>query len=238
MKLPSKNFYTLFAESYTNYSLNKKRYIDAVNDFIKKESLSVKSMIDVGSGDGKRGRRIADIFDLTRFTAVDNSDGMIGELSKIEGAEVIYADISDVDLKVGKKHDLVLFLWNVLGHIQVCNQKTALMNLANIVEPNGIIFFDVNNRYNIKHYGLKSVIRNVAKDIFKRDKTNGDFPLFLKTEKGEIETVVHIFNPFEIRKLIKSAGLDILKMVAVDYSDGKISRNIFGGQLVFKLKKR
>lgn len=238
MKLPSKNFYTLFAESYKNYSLNRKPYIDAVNDFIRKESLSVKSMIDVGSGDGKRGRLIADIFGLARFTAVDNSDGMISELSKIEGAEVIYADISDVNFKVGKKHDLVLFLWNVLGHVSADRQKVALINLANIVEPNGVIFLDVNNRYHIKHYGLKSVVRNVAKDIFKRNKTNGDFPLLLKTEKGEIETVVHIFNPFEIRKLIKSAGLDIVKMVAVDYLNGKISRNIFGGQLVYKLKKK
>jgi SAM-dependent methyltransferase len=195
-------------------------------------------MIDVGSGDGKRGRLISDIFGLTRFTAVDNSDGMIEELRKIEEAEVIYADISDESFRINRKHDLVLFLWNVLGHVPTDKQKIALTNLANIVEANGVIFLDVNNRYNIKHYGFRSVIKNAFKDIIKRDKANGDFPLFLKTDKGEIETVVHIFNPLEIKKLIKSAGLEIQKMVVVDYSNGKIGRNIFSGQLVFKLKKK
>jgi len=58
------------------------------------------------------------------------------------------------------------------------------------------------------------------------------------TVNGEIETTVHIFNPFEIEKLIKLAGLKIEKRKIINYRSGKICKTIFGGQLVYKLSKK
>lgn len=237
MILSSKTFYTLFAGSYTNYSLDKREYLSTVNRFVKDESVLPRSMVDVGSGNGKRGKHIAETLGLDKFTIIDNSEGMIALSKQISGAESVLVDISSPDFVLKQSYDLILFLWNVLGHIPADRRKTTLFNLARLASDKGVIFIDVNNRYNISHYGLKAVSRNLLKDILKPDKNNGDFKLKVKTAKGDIETVVHIFSPFEMEKLIKSAGLKILKRSFVNYTTGKISRTFLGGQLVYKLKK-
>ncbi|MFA7252243.1 MAG: class I SAM-dependent methyltransferase [Candidatus Paceibacterota bacterium] len=237
MMLPSKTFYTLFAGSYTEYSHNKAEYLSAVNRFIKNESVSPKSMIDVGAGDGKRGKYIAGVLSLEGFTILDNSDGMIALAREIPGARIIQADISQPEFDIKQSYDLVLSLWNVLGHILPANRKTTLMNLASLVSPGGSIIIDVNNRYNVSHYGVWSVVKNILRDVFMSNKSNGDFKLKIKTDKGEIETIVHIFNPLEIEKLIKTAGLVVEKRKIINYDNGKDCKSFFGGQLVYKLKK-
>lgn len=237
MIFTSEKFYTLFASSYRDYSFNKKGYLSAVNKFIQEETLSPKSMIDVGSGDGKRGRDIGDILGIEKITLIDNSDGMIALAKNIHGADIIFTDISNSRFQTEKKYDLVTLLWNVLGHIPSDSRAIALANLVKLVNNGKSIFIDVNNRYNISHYGIKAVLRNILKDIFLPNKSTGDFTLKVLTSKGEIETIVHIFNPFEIERLIKSAGLKIEKRKIINYRNGKACRTIFGGQLVYKLSK-
>jgi 2-polyprenyl-3-methyl-5-hydroxy-6-metoxy-1,4-benzoquinol methylase len=238
MIFTSEKFYTLFASSYHDYSFNKKGYLSAVNKFIQEEVLSPKSMIDVGTGNGRRGRHIGDLLGIEKITLVDNSKGMIALAEKIHGVDVIFADISDPKFKTERKYDLVSFLWNVLGHIPSENRITALTNLVKLANDSKQIFIDVNNRYNISHYGFFAVVKNLLKDIFSSNKINGDFNLKVMTADGEIETTVHIFNPFEIEKLIKSAGLKIEKKRIINYRSGKICKTFWGGQLVYKLSKK
>ena len=230
-------FYTHFSKSYARYALTKQAFIDAVNNFIKKETSTEKTMIDVGAGDGKRSKLISDSIGVEYLTLLDNSDGMVDLAKKISNSSVIKADISSKDFKLEKKYDVVLCLWNVLGHIVAENREIALKNIASIVEDNGVIFLDINNRYNISHYGIGSVVRNILKDIFIPRKSNGDFNLKIDTDGKQISTIVHIFNPFEIEHLFKLAGLSVLKRKIINYKTGEIKNNFWEGQLVYKLKK-
>ncbi len=55
-------FYTKFASLYTDYATNRVKYLSAVDSFIKNE-LRIplepnSSLIDIGSGDGKRAKKI------------------------------------------------------------------------------------------------------------------------------------------------------------------------------------
>jgi 2-polyprenyl-3-methyl-5-hydroxy-6-metoxy-1,4-benzoquinol methylase len=233
----SEKFYNLFASSYSDYSANKKEYLSAVNKFIQEETVSPKSMIDVGAGDGKRGRYLGDILGIEKITLVDNSEGMILLARKVLGADVVFTDISSSKFETKQKYDQVSLLWNVLGHIPLEGRITALENLSKLANDNRPIFIDVNNRYNISHYGIIAVFKNFLKDIFLPSKSNGDFKLKITTVNGEIETVVHIFNPFEIKKLIKLAGLKMEKRKIINYRNGKICKTFWGGQLVYKLSK-
>ena len=113
----------------------------------------------------------------------------------------------------------------------------ALKNIAGLMSGDGILFLDVNNRYNVTHYGLMSVLRNIIKDIFISDDSNGDFDLNFNTEKGQIHTKVHIFSPSEIESLVKTAGFVILKRKIINYKTGRKSSSVLGGQLVYKLCK-
>ncbi len=233
----SEAFYTHFAKSYANYAANKKRYLDAVNSFIVSEAGSAKTMIDVGSGDGKRTLEISNFTKIQDFTLLDDSHGMIALAQNIPGAKIVEADISYEKFFLEQKFDTVLCLWNVLGHIKSDARETALKNIASLVAKEGAIFLDVNNRYNAAHYGFKAAIKNILKDIFFPSKTNGDFNLNVKTEQGEIHTQVHIFSPFEMDYLLKSAGLKIIKKKYIDYKSGENRKSFWGGQLVYKLKK-
>ena len=233
----SSEFYTGFAKTYENYASLRTAYITAVNKFVVDEIGSANTIIDVGSGDGMRATLLARNLEAQHLTLVDNSDGMIGRLVEIKDVSVIKADISNYD-ESEEKYDLVLCLWNVLGHIPEQKRKTALKNLASLMNNSGVLILDVNNRYNVPQYGIVSVIKNSLKDFFFPRKSNGDFELSINTGSEMIRTVVHIFNPFEMEKLIQSAGLKIVNKRVINYKDGSSSKSIFGGQLVYKLARQ
>jgi len=212
-------------------------YLSAVNTFIKREAGLRKTMVDVGSGDGKRSKIISDLLNIKEVTLIDSSEGMINLAKNIPNVVVVKSDISSDNFDLKKEYDVTFCLWNVLGHITAGRREIALKNLASLAGNNGIIFLDVNNRYNVFNYGTKSAIKNILKDIFIPKKSNGDFYFKIDTDRGEINTVVHIFSPFEIERLFKSAGLSILKREIIDYKTGEIKNNFWKGQLVYKLKK-
>lgn len=238
MIFSSDKFYTLFADNYEDYAMGMNKYISSVNKFIKDETKSVKSIVDVGAGNGKRGRRIADLLNIKEVTLVDNSDRMVKLAKEISSVEVVNKDISALDFKLDKQYDLVLFLWNVMGHVRQEGRIIAVNNLANLLHDKGSMFVDVNNRYNVSQYGFLAVVKNLFRDLFLQRVENGNFILKVKTRGGEIETVVHIFNPFEIEKLFRLANLKVEKRKVINYKNGNECRTIFGGQLVYKISKK
>ena len=233
----SETFYSLFAKSYAQYATKRQAYLSSVNNFIKREAGTVKTMVDVGSGDGKRSKEIANLLGIDNFTLIDNSEGMVNLSKNIPGATILKNDISNTEFKLENKYDVVLCLWNVLGHIVFNRRVTALKNLASLVNDKGFIFLDVNNRYNAVHYGIKATLKNIYKDILIPRISNGDFELNINTDQEPINTIVHIFNPNETKRLFRSAGLKVLKTEIINYKTGDEENNFWSGQLVYKLAK-
>ena len=233
----SETFYSRFAKSYAQYATTKQAYLSSVNTFIKQEAGTVKTMVDVGSGDGKRSKEIANLLGIDNFTLIDNSDGMVNLSKNIPGATILKDDISNAEFKLENKYDVVLCLWNVLGHIVFDRRVTALKNLVSLVNDKGVIFLDVNNRYNAVHYGIKATLKNICKDILTPKISNGDFELNINTDQGQINTIVHIFNPNETKHLFKLAGLKVLKTEIINYKTGEEKSNFWSGQLIYKLAK-
>ena len=127
-------------------------------------------------------------------------------------------------------------MWNVIGHISTSEKRViALRNLAKLAGPEGEIFLDVNNRYNISNYGVISVFRNIFKDFFYPTTGNGDFLVDVGLGNNRIRTMGHIFNPNEIENLFIKSGLKIIKRKIINYKTGCEGRNVFGGQLVYRL---
>jgi 2-polyprenyl-3-methyl-5-hydroxy-6-metoxy-1,4-benzoquinol methylase len=234
---PSDEFYTRLSNSYGEYANKRSRYISSVNEFIFREAGHPKTFADVGSGDGLRGHLIGDRFG-TKTTLIDNSDGMLKLEAEISGVTVLKADISSVMFDRTNKYDLVTCLWNVLGHIPTPEKRLgALKNLSSILSESGILFIDVNNRYNIANYGLFSVAKNIFMDLFASEDRRGNFALKIDTKAGVIDTEVHIFCHSEIMKLAKAAGLSVSKRIVVDYKTGKERRCSCFGQLAYMLRR-
>ena len=100
------------------------------------------------------------------------------------------------------------------------------------MQPGGVFIYDVNNRYNIAHYGFESVSKNITNDRFDDD-NKGWFDL----ATGANKTKVYIHSPFDIEHYLKPTNLILEETVYIDYSTGVKKSNFFEGQLVYKLRK-
>lgn len=231
-------FYDKFARSYSEYSKQRAVYLSAVNKYIVADAdKKAINLIDIGCGDGLRIKNIATMLKIKNIILLDDSTEMLSLCSKLHGMEIILQDISDKNFNLEKKVDIVLCLWNVIGHIlEPDARKRALKNIYKMMNSDSALYIDVNNRYNVANYGLISVVKNIINDLFISVNASGDFDLRIKKEGDYISTKVHVFNPFEIEKIFKEAGLKIIDRKIIDYSTGKQKFSIFSGQLVYKLK--
>jgi len=196
----------------------------------------------MGCGDGVRGRNLFQKIKGDDLLLIDNSPKMIALSKKLktDNIRVNRFNISKLNAVniIKGKFDIILCLWNVFGHIPTEQGRlNALNNMRNLLNPNGRIYIDVNNRYNIIQYGLKNVVVNIIKDVVKTNKINGDFGLQISTPSDlKIKTICHIFTPTEIKNLIKLSKLEMIKEIPVNYLTGLIEKTIFGGQLFYILK--
>ncbi len=238
----SDKFYTKYSRFYNSYSTGKEPFLSAVDKFVFDSLCSIdkvdSSIIDIGCGNGVRGKSIADKLNIKKILGIDNSKGMIDAAQKIPGLETCLIDISDKSIEFDEKYNICLFLSNVLSHIPTEKRRLIMLkNIYDFTSDDGVLFIDVNNRYNIANYGYKSVLKNIFKDIFLPHKVNGDFNLKVKIPGEIISTGVHIFSPFEIQRLLKLSGFKILDRKIVDYKTGQIRKSVFCGQLLYRLTK-
>ena len=150
-------------------------------------------------------------------------------------ALILNQDFADVNFQTGKKYDIAICLWNVLGHLG--NEQRVLTGLTNIrksVRKNGIVILDINNRHNISQYKIKAV-KNIIKDVFTYKFANGDIKFNISINGQNIPSYVHIFNKHEIEKLINAAGFEIKSTFYINYANGSFENSPLFGQLCYIL---
>jgi len=238
--LKSEEFYRRFREKFPDYQKVHKKFFDAIDSVILEDSQKISpTIIDVGCGNGVRSSALAKKLNASAIDYMDNCETIVQGNHQIANSSIHILDISSNRLTLKKKFDIVLCLNNVLGHIPNNQQKVqALKNLGKFSNNGGLIFLDVNNRYNIANYGLGLSLKNIVLDflaIFKEDM--GDFPLFSKDEAGSYGTIVHLFTKREMMILIKKSGLKIESIKYFNYQNGKKALTQWGGQILFVLKK-
>lgn len=231
--LNSKQYYDSIAEEYAFIKKQKRSYLDKVdsiiiNDFFQRS----KKVLDVGAGDGLRGVKIFKQIEAKTICLVEESGEMIKNIGSLEGVEVFVGSIRNFPCQ--QDFDLILCLWNVLGHINNFQERVQILTLMkNCLSKNGVIAIDFNNRFNYKNYGVMNVIRNIIMSFF--GKETGWFEL--KNHNNDIISRVYIHNYFEIKKIISQSGLRVKDLKVINYDDGTIHDNIFQGQYLFYLKK-
>jgi len=173
--------------------------------------------------------------------AIDVSPGMVAEARRM-GIDAFVMDIASVDFDPeqlgGRRFDLVICTWNVLGHIRGHDaRRRTLHNMRALLAPGGAIVLDVNNRYNAAHYRWPAVLRNVLRDVF-NPRGSGDFIANRQDPDGRImHTFVHVFSRRELLSLCDEAGLAPLEEHFVDYTSGE-PRSQWSGQMCFLVAER
>lgn len=231
--LSSRQYYDSIAGEYAFLRHQRRLYLDKVdsiiiNDFYKRS----KRILDVGAGDGSRGIRIFKNLKADMICLVEESNEMIKDVGNLEGVDIYSGPIQDFHGQTD--FDLILCLWNVLGHVNTMQDRVSVLTLMkDLLSPNGTIVIDFNNRYNYKHYGIISVLRNIIKSLFVREA--GWFNL--KNNDGTVHGKVYIHNYSEIIKIVAQSGLRVESLRIIDYSNGRIRYNLFQGQYLFYLKR-
>lgn len=231
----SQKMYDSLAPGYRNYSQSRLLYLNAVDSVVRQYLTPESSVIDFGSGDGVRVHNIAKNI-TSKLCLVENSCNMITKIKdQYPRALILNQDFADVNFQTGKKYDIAICLWNVLGHLG--NEQRVLTGLTNIrktVRKNGIVILDINNRHNISQYKIKAV-KNIIKDVFTYKFANGDIKFNISINGQNIPSYVHIFNKHEIEKLIDAAGFEIKSGVYINYANGDIEKSPLFGQLCYVL---
>lgn len=238
----STQIYDRFAPHYRHYSEQKSRYLSAIDTLILKNIEHPKIVLDIGCGDGVRGARLANKMSPDEFVMIDNSTKMVELANKFRSPiiNIIKADIINNKFTKNRLNhfDAVLCLWNVFGHITAPHQRLdTLLNIRDVMKEDGVLCIDVSNRYNISHYGLKSVLKNIWQDITRPDQDNGIFSYEIDVGTEKIPSHCHFFSPREFPKLCNKAGLNIEKTFYVNYKTGNIT-NRFGGHALYFVKKK
>lgn len=237
----STQIYNKFAPYYRHYSEQKSRYLATIDELVQKNAGHFESVLDVGCGDGVRGARLAKEMTPREFIMIDSSANMISLAKKFENSTIKVMEIDIIDdnfVETHKKYfDTVLCLWNVFGHITESDQRlTALVNIKNMMKENGVLCIDISNRYNISHYGFRSVLRNIWQDLIHPSKDNGNFSYEINVGADKILSYCHFFNPNEFPSLCEEVGLRVEKTFYVNYKTGEMT-NRFGGHILYFVKK-
>ncbi len=192
-----------------------------------------RSMLDVGSGDGRRAQRIATAAGIETLVLLEPSKAMRRHWpAGIRGLPIRAEDLDTVE----EAFDVITCLWNVLGHISSEAQRVyVLRQFARLLSPNGIVFIDVNHRYNMREYGFLKTVGRMALDYLLPNERNGD--VIARWTLGEMTfaTSGHVFTDREFTRLSHKAGLEIRKRISVDYRSGQVRRSPFGGNLLYCL---
>lgn len=228
--------YDAIAPVYSEYSSNRKSYLDTIDSLVISRLSPDMRLLDIGAGDGRRLLKMKKQVGLKDIVAVEPSSGMARicrEQTGIEVFEICAEDINRLDIGM---FDTVTALWNVFGHVGNNELRvTALRNVASLLKPGGTFMLDVNNRHNAMAYGVAKVIGRTFIDFLNFNEKRGDASYEWKIGDQVFQGSGHLFIPAEIENLFKKAGLRVQERLALDYNTGRISTSKYCGQLFYRL---
>jgi len=232
------DIYDVLAPHYREYAGGKSAYLAAVDRFVLENlPAGADSLLDVGAGDGVRAMALAREAGIRRVVLCDSSAAMAARCRSLAPAEVWHLPAEAMPV-AGEPFDVILCLWNVLGHLDTGNRRTALARMKELLSPRGAIFLDVNNRHNAAAYGWMTVAGRAVVDFLHPDEGRGDASYEWRIGGRSFPAMGHLFTPREIGELIAGSGLTVRKRLAVDYETGERSDSRWRGQLVFMIGRR
>lgn len=233
----TERYYDYLAADYDNVSCFRKPFIRAVDQLIYDEftQLDVSWMLDVGSGNGKRAKALAEALKATNLVLSDISSKMILACKKnAPNAKVVDLRKTKLD-ELNCVFDCITLQWNVLGHVETYEKRLELLrDCVNVLSKNGKICLDINHRHNLV-YGILKVLFRVTLDWIWPNFKRGDVVIEKIVDGVSVKAKGHLFIMKEIESLAFLSGLRVKKKSFVNYSTGETCKYFFQGQLFYVL---
>jgi len=230
--IDSVHFYSLFTEDYDAYSKRKKVYLDSVNDLIVQNIRPQASVIDVGCGTGIRAKKIFEKINPGRTLCIDNAEGMVRQCQAL-GHNAFVHDIA-VAPPDAEQFDIALCLWNVLGCMpEEDTRLSALRNINKVLLPGGVLFLEVNNRYDINEHSFFPVFTNILLDLFGSSKHMSEVAL----NNSGYTTEEHLFSTDSLKKILSQTGFIPQSFWYINYRNGDVERSSWRGRILVMAQK-
>ena len=237
--------YSRLALHFADLSKRREHYLRSVEEcIVSRISNNAKALLDVGAGDGSRALRIASQAGIPDVVLVEPSKEMSAAAQGATEVWNVRAEEMGKHCGIGRngqpRHfDVITCLWNVLGHVRgIDNRGRAMRAVNDLLTPAGSFFLDVTHRYNLRSYGaFRTMARFIRDSIFYKAE-HADVTATWDLREEAISTYGHVFTDREIRHLARTAGLEIVERIVVDYESGKIRRFAFTGNLLYVLRRR
>jgi SAM-dependent methyltransferase len=230
----SSSYYDELASEYQETSKRRLPYLLGVEKIVADVLLSsspLRRLLDIGTGDGVRLARILKEIGAAEVVAIEQSSGMHHLAQKnIPGVTILNQDFVEADIPKGY-FTHVTALWNVIGHVK--SRPIFIEAVYKSLSKGGVFIFDVNNRYNVRAYGVRNVAKNYGLDLIRGD-ASGRYSL----QCGGVTTEVFIYSERLLRTDLMRAGFKIKDIIYVNYDTG-IRENvpIFGQILCVAVKE-
>ena len=228
--------YDRIAPSFQRLSKGREAYLAAVERLVAlRIPPGAASLLDIGAGDGRRAQRIAQAAGVNRLVLLEPSAQMRNQWAAgLEGWPLRAEQLVDKN----DSFDNITCLWNVLGHIfPRANRVDVLRNCNRLLSPQGLLFVDVNYRYNARHYGFIRTFLRLLKDRLQPRDANGDVIVRWNVDGSTYATQGHVFTHAEFREDARLAGLAVEERYSIDYRTGALRKLPFSGHLLYVLRK-
>jgi len=228
--------YDRIAPVYASLAQQRRAYLDSIDRLIAARiPPGGRSLLDVGAGDGARAARIAAAAGLPDLTLLEPSGVMRSHCPAQANLWAMRAE--DLGQRQGS-FDVITCLWNVLGHIlPAAARAEVLRQFARLVSADGIVFLDLNHRYNARHYGALATAARFLRDRVSPGDRNGDVRVSWDIEGHRVSTTGHVFTHREFSALSTAAGLRIEQRFIVDYASGQLRQWSCEGNLLYVLSR-
>jgi SAM-dependent methyltransferase len=224
--------YDQIAPSFAQLVAERRAYLDAIDRLVVSHlPSSARALLDVGAGDGRRARAIAaGLVSLATVVLAEPAAGM----RRASGSAAGYIDLRAEHLhKLEGEFDVILCLWNVLGHVFPQAARAEVMcQFHRLLSPRGRLFIDVNHRYNAARYGLTRTATRWVYDHVRPSEKNGDVIATLSSASVR----GHVFTHREVLAMAHPAGLAIENRFVIDYETGAIRHRASQGNLLYIMK--
>lgn len=228
--------YDRIARQFGAVSAQRQAYLDGIDRLIVAEVVpGSSSLLDVGAGSGQRAARIAEACGIDDRVLLEPSAAMRKQWHPGTYGWPIRAE--ELGAKRGS-FDVVLCLWNVLGHIFPERARIAVLReCGRLLAEHGRMFIDVNHRYNAAHYGKAATILRRLRDVLQPSVRNGD--VIVRWEFGDTACATdgHVFTDAEFRRLCDAAGLAVEKQFTVSYATGEVCESPFAGNPLYVIRR-
>lgn len=218
--------YSRIAGTYRGLVEPRRFYLEAVDRRFRDISrITGARWLDVGTGDGSRALALNSV--IAKSLTVVEPSSLLPESFEEDHPDTVVIRRSLNDAAISESFGLISALWNVVGHVE--SLPGFLAKCSELLDDDGVFFFDLNSPFNLKRFGLRAVARNF---FSKSDEYSFQWNPSLPDSRVKFYRVSYVLDQLSLLGFRSTVSF-------VDYESGRsVGSSFLGSAVVVAIKQR